>query len=568
MKKRWVLKDFDQGIADHLQEVLKVHPVLCQLLSQRTITSFDEAKDFFRPKWEHLHDPFLMKDMDKAIDRIQEAMQRKEKILIYGDYDVDGTTSVALVYSFLRRYYLEMDYYLPDRYKEGYGISSQGIDWAKENGFTLIIALDCGIKAIDKIEYASEKGIDFIICDHHLPGDEIPKAIAVLDPKRVDCNYPFKELSGCGIGFKLMHAYILKHEINESELTNFLDLVVISIAADIVPVIGENRILAYLGLNQLNHHPSEGVKALIKAAGMKRELSISDIVFSLGPRINAAGRMDDARHAVKLLISEHSEQADNNADALNVKNKERKEVDVNITAEALSMLVNDADQQNKKSTVLFQSHWHKGVVGIVASRMLDHYYRPTIILTESNGLASGSARSVAGFDIHEAIKSCSDLLEQFGGHMFAAGLTLKIENVPEFIARFEEVVSNTIEDQMLIPQINIDAELSPKDINNKFYEILKQFSPFGPHNMKPIFVSRGMIDTGQSRIVGNGHLKISLMQEGTPFQLKGIVFNGEEYLNLLKSKQPIDLCYSLEENEWNNNKSLEINVRDIKLNGN
>ena len=568
MKKRWVLKDFDQGIADHLQDVLKVHPVLCQLLSQRTITSFDEAKDFFRPKWEHLHDPFLMKDMDKAIDRIQEAMQRKEKILIYGDYDVDGTTSVALVYSFLRRYYLEMDYYLPDRYKEGYGISTQGIDWAKENGFTLIIALDCGIKAIDKIEYANEKGIDFIICDHHLPGDEIPKAIAVLDPKRVDCNYPFKELSGCGIGFKLMHAYILKHEINESELTNFLDLVVISIAADIVPVIGENRILAYLGLNKLNHHPSEGVKALIKAAGMKRELSISDIVFSLGPRINAAGRMDDARHAVKLLISEHSEQADNNADTLNVKNKERKEVDVNITAEALSMLVNDADQQNKKSTVLFQSHWHKGVVGIVASRMLDHYYRPTIILTESNGLASGSARSVAGFDIHEAIKSCSDLLEQFGGHMFAAGLTLKIENVPEFIARFEEVVSSTIEDQMLIPQINIDAELSPKDINNKFYEILKQFSPFGPHNMKPIFVSRGMIDTGQSRIVGNGHLKISLMQEGTPFQLKGIVFNGEEYLNLVKSKQPIDLCYSLEENEWNNNKSLEINVRDIKLNGN
>ena len=568
MKKRWVLKDFDQGIADHLQDVLKVHPILCQLLSQRTITSFDEAKDFFRPKWEHLHDPFLMKDMDKAIDRIQEAMQRKEKILIYGDYDVDGTTSVALVYSFLRRYYLEMDYYLPDRDKEGYGISTQGIDWAKENGFTLIIALDCGIKAIDKIEYANEKGIDFIICDHHLPGDEIPKAIAVLDPKRVDCNYPFKELSGCGIGFKLMHAYILKHEINESELTNFLDLVVISIAADIVPVIGENRILAYLGLNQLNHHPSEGVKALIKAAGMKRELSISDIVFSLGPRINAAGRMDDARHAVKLLISEHSEQADNNADTLNVKNKERKEVDVNITAEALSMLVNDADQQNKKSTVLFQSHWHKGVVGIVASRMLDHYYRPTIILTESNGLASGSARSVAGFDIHEAIKSCSDLLEQFGGHMFAAGLTLKIENVPEFIARFEEVVSSTIEDQMLIPQINIDAELSPKDINNKFYEILKQFSPFGPHNMKPIFVSRGMIDTGQSRIVGNGHLKISLMQEGTPFQLKGIVFNGEEYLNLVKSKQPIDLCYSLEENEWNNNKSLEINVRDIKLNGN
>ncbi len=568
MKKRWAIKGYNQDVAEHLQDVLKVHPVLCQLLSQRSINTFDEAKDFFRPKWEHLHDPFLMKDMDKAIDRIQEAMRRKEKILVYGDYDVDGTTSVALVYSFLRRYYLNMDYYLPDRYKEGYGISFQGIDWAKENGFTLIIALDCGIKAIDKIEYATEREIDFIICDHHLPGDEIPNAVAVLDPKRVDCNYPFKELSGCGIGFKLMHAYILKHGINENELTKYLDLAVISIAADIVPVSGENRVLAFLGLNQLNHHPSEGVKALIKAAGVKRELSISDIVFSLGPRINAAGRMDDARHAVKLLISEHSEQAENNADALNVKNKERKEVDVNITAEALSLLVNDINQQKKKSTVLFQSHWHKGVVGIVASRMLDHYYRPTIILTESNGVASGSARSVAGFDIHEAIKSCGDLLEQFGGHMFAAGLTLKIENVPAFIARFEEVVASTIEDDMLIPQIIIDAELSPKDITPKFYEVLKQFSPFGPHNMKPVFVTRGMIDTGYSRIVGNGHLKISLMMEGTPFQIKGILFNGEEFLSLVKSKQPIDLCYSLEENEWNNIKSLEVNVRDIKINSN
>ncbi len=566
LKKRWVIKGFDQGTAEHLQDVLKIHPVLCQLLAQRSVTSFDESKDFFRPRWEHLHDPFLMKDMDKAIDRIQEAMQHKEKILIYGDYDVDGTTSVALVYSFLRRYYLEMDFYIPDRYREGYGISIQGIDFAKENGFSLIIALDCGIKSIDKIEYANEKGIDFIICDHHLPGDEIPKAVAVLDPKRSDCTYPYKELSGCGLGFKLMQAFITTHQISEKELIPFLDLVTISIAADIVPITGENRVLSYIGLNQLNNHPSEGVKALIKAAGMKRELSISDIVFSLGPRINAAGRMDDAKNAVKLLISEHSEQADTNADALNVTNKARKEVDVNITAEALALLTDDPLQQQKKSTVLYQPHWHKGVIGIVASRLLDHYYRPTIILTESNGIASGSARSVAGYDIHEAIKSCSELLEQFGGHMFAAGLTLKKENVPSFIERFEEVVSATIDDQMLIPQITIDAELLPSDIGNKFYEILKQFSPFGPHNMKPVFVTRGMIDTGQSRIVGTGHLKISLMSEGSPYRLQGIVFNGQEYYDLVKSKQPIDLCYTLEENEWNNTKSLEINVRDIKPN--
>ena len=347
IKKRWVVKGFDQGIAEHLQDVLKVHPVLCQLLAQRSVATFEESKDFFRPKWEHLHDPFLMKDMDKAIDRIQLAMQRKEKILIYGDYDVDGTTSVALVYSFLRRYYLEMDFYIPNRYSEGYGISIQGIDYAKENGFSLIIALDCGIKSIDKIEYANELGIDFIICDHHLPGDEIPNAVAVLDPKRSDCHYPYKELSGCGLGFKLMHAFINTHNIDEKELIPFLDLVVISIAADIVPITGENRVLSFIGLNQLNNHPSEGVKALIKASGMKRELTISDIVFSLGPRINAAGRMDDAKNAVKLLISEHSEQADNNADALNVTNKARKEVDVNITAEALALLTDDPLQQTK-----------------------------------------------------------------------------------------------------------------------------------------------------------------------------------------------------------------------------
>ncbi|HAP01284.1 MAG TPA: single-stranded-DNA-specific exonuclease RecJ [Bacteroidetes bacterium] len=562
MKKRWVVKGFDQGIAKHLNDVLKIHPVLCQLLAQRSIATFSEAKDFFRPEWKHLHDPFLMKDMDKAIARIQSAMQQKEKILIYGDYDVDGTTSVATVYTFLKKYYNDLNYYLPDRYIEGYGISHQGIDWAKANGFQLIIALDCGIKAMDKIEYANNLGIDFIICDHHLPGEEIPAAVAVLDPKRVDCDYPYKELSGCGIGFKLMQAFALTHSIPEAELHSLLDLVVISIASDIVPITGENRVLAFLGLQQLNNNPREGVKALIKASNAKRELNISDIVFILGPRINAAGRMDDARNAVKLLISETSTQAENNADTLNEKNKARKEVDESITNEALQML-NDDSEQEKKSTVLFQPHWHKGVIGIVASRMLDHYYRPTIILTESNGVAAGSARSVAGYDIYNAIKSCSDLLEQFGGHMFAAGLTLKKENVEAFKQRFEEVVSQSIDERMLVPEITIDAEISPADISNRFYDVLKQFAPFGPHNMKPVFVSKRMVDTGHSRIVGVNHLKLSLMKTDTPYRLNGIAFSGDQYFDLVKSKVPIDICYTLEENEWNNIKTIEMNVRDI-----
>ena len=562
MKKRWVVKGFDQGIAKHLNDVLKIHPVLCQLLAQRSIATFSEAKDFFRPEWKHLHDPFLMKDMDKAIARIQSAMQQKEKILIYGDYDVDGTTSVATVYTFLKKYYNDLNYYLPDRYIEGYGISHQGIDWAKANGFQLIIALDCGIKAMDKIEYANNLGIDFIICDHHLPGEEIPAAVAVLDPKRVDCDYPYKELSGCGIGFKLMQAFALTHSIPEAELHSLLDLVVISIASDIVPITGENRVLAFLGLQQLNNNPREGVKALIKASNAKRELNISDIVFILGPRLNAAGRMDDARNAVKLLISETSTQAENNADTLNEKNKARKEVDESITNEALQML-NDDSEQEKKSTVLFQPHWHKGVIGIVASRMLDHYYRPTIILTESNGVAAGSARSVAGYDIYNAIKSCSDLLEQFGGHMFAAGLTLKKENVEAFKQRFEEVVSQSIDERMLVPEITIDAEISPADISNRFYDVLKQFAPFGPHNMKPVFVSKRMVDTGHSRIVGVNHLKLSLMKTDTPYRLNGIAFSGDQYFDLVKSKVPIDICYTLEENEWNNIKTIEMNVRDI-----
>jgi len=563
MDKRWIIKKFNKQVASHLQQQLNVHPVICQLLAQRGITTFEEARDFFRPQLSHLHDPFLMKDMDKAVDRIHIAMINKEKILIYGDYDVDGTTSVALVYSFLRKIYFEVDYYLPNRYTEGYGISSQGIDWAKENGYSLIIALDCGIKSIDKIDYANERGIDFIICDHHLPGEKIPSAVAVLDPKRTDCEYPYKELSGCGIGFKLMEAYAKTHDTPKEELFPLLDLAAVSIASDIVPITGENRIIAHFGLQQLNTNPRPGLKALIESSGLKRTLTITDIVFSIGPRINAAGRIDDARNAVRLLISENPQHAVNNAEILNQKNTERREFDMNITTEALEILRSDPLQQNKKTTVLFQSHWHKGVIGIVASRMLDEFYRPTIILTESNGVVAGSARSVAGYDIYEAIQECSDLLEQFGGHKFAAGLTMKKENVTAFSERFEEVVAGTIEESMLIPEVAIDSELTLTDINLSFYNLLRQFEPFGPQNMTPIFLTRGVKDTGYSRIVKEEHLRLSV-KKGDNITVTGIGFGLKDLFPIVQSGNGFDIAYSLEESEWNGNKRIEIRARDLK----
>lgn len=564
MEKRWVIKEFDNSITVQLQEQLKVHPVVCRLLAQRNVTTFDEAKDFFRPQLSHLHNPFLMKDMDKAIERIRQAMANKEKILIYGDYDVDGTTSVALVYSFLRKYYLEMDYYLPNRYTEGYGISLQGINWAKENGFSLIIALDCGIKAIDKIKYATDIGIDFIICDHHLPGEQIPSACAVLDPKRPDCSYPYKELSGCGIGFKLLEAYSQQHGIQGEDLFPFLDLVAVSIASDIVPITGENRILAYFGLQQLNTQPQEGLKALIESSGLKRSLSISDVVFVIGPRINAAGRIDDARNAVRLLISESSQHATINVEILNKKNSERREFDSSITTEALEILHNDPLQQNKKTTVLFQPHWHKGVIGIVASRILDEFYRPTIILTESNGIVAGSARSVAGYNIYEAIQCCSDLLEQFGGHQFAAGLTMKKENVTAFIEKFETVVSDSIEERLLIPEIPIDSEIELADINSSFYNIIRQLAPFGPQNMKPVFVTRNVKDSGYSRIVKEEHVRFSI-KKNNGNAVTGIGFGMKDFFPLIQSGKDFDIVYSLEENEWNGIKRIELSVRDVKL---
>ncbi|HUM45958.1 MAG TPA: single-stranded-DNA-specific exonuclease RecJ [Chitinophagales bacterium] len=562
MVKRWVLQETDPLKLARLQTALNIHPVLLQLLVQRGISTFDEARKFFRPSLSDLHDPFLMRDMDKAIARIESAIANREKVLIYGDYDVDGTTAVATAYSFFLELGLDVDYYVPNRYTEGYGISTRGIDWAKENDFTLIIALDCGIKSVDKIDYAKTLSIDFIICDHHLPGEKIPDAVAVLDPKRKDCEYPYKELCGCGIGFKLISAFAQKNNLPDESYLKYLDFVVVSIASDIVPITGENRVLAFYGLQKINLQPSEGLRALMQSNVLKKEFTISDLVFVIGPRINAAGRMDDARNAVRLLISESAHHAAGNAEVLNKHNIDRREYDASITQEALAMLQDDPGQTGKKSTVLFQPHWHKGVIGIVASRLIDKWYRPTIVLTESNGLATGSARSVAGFDIYEAILSCCDLLEQFGGHMFAAGLTMRLENLTAFTQRFEEVVSSTIEERYLTPEIEINAVLEMEDITPKFFSVLKQFAPFGPQNMKPVFTTSGVSDTGWSRIVGTEHLKFSLKKGNG--SLNGIGFGMGSLLPVVKSGHPFDICYNLDENEWNGRKRIEMNVKDIK----
>jgi single-stranded-DNA-specific exonuclease len=565
---RWVRKTSDESVERALQEALKVHPVLCKLLAQRGITNYDEARLFFRPTLQDLHNPFLMKDMERAVQRIEQAIAGNEKILIYGDYDVDGTTAVALTYCFFKRMYPHVGFYIPDRYTEGYGISIQGIDYAAENQFSLVIALDCGIKAIDKIAYASEKNIDFIICDHHLPGEQLPAACAVLNPKRSDCNYPYKELSGCGIGFKLIQALAQRHHIAFEEVCRYIDLVAVSIAADIVPITGENRVLAYYGLKKINENPSPGIRSLIELNNLKRELQVADLVFIIGPRINAAGRMKHANEAVELLISD-SDKNDpiQKADNLNSTNVQRQNYDKNITEEALNMLRADPTLHDRKTTVLYQPHWHKGVIGIVASRLIDSYYRPTVILCESNGKVTGSARSVKGFNIYEAVKACADLLEQYGGHMYAAGLTMPPENVQAFMQRFEEVVSASITEEMLTPEIEIDAELHFSDINYKFYNILKQFAPFGPGNMRPVFMTRNVKDRGGSRVVGQSHLKLDLIHRDS--NLSGIGFGlahfSEHVVSNGRPSMPFDICYVIEENEWNGNKSLQLNVRDIKI---
>ena len=570
MEKNWILKSQGEGEkVERLCGELNISKPLAILLVQRGFSSFDEAKSFFRPELTLLHDPFLMKDMALAIERIQAAVQNKEKILVYGDYDVDGTTSVALVYTFLRTFYEAIDFYIPDRYNEGYGVSTKGIDYARETGSSLIIALDCGIKAIDKVKYAKHHSIDFIICDHHNPGDEIPPAIAVLDPKRKDCTYPDSELSGCGVGFKLIQAYAAKNDIPFEKLIPFLDLVAVSIASDIVSVTGENRILAYYGLKQLNENPRTGLKAIIELAGISdKRITIDDVVFKIGPRINAAGRMESGKSAVSLLIAEDKALAKVMGDKINSYNSDRRNIDTSITQEALDIIGRDPELQKRKTTVLFNPNWHKGVIGIVASRLIDNWYRPTVILTESNGFATGSARSVFGFDLYQAVDACSDLLENFGGHKYAAGLTLKIENIPRFQQRFEKFVADTIDAEQLIPVVEIDTEISLSEISPRFFRILKQFEPFGPGNMAPVFLTENVVDNGTGKQVGASgeHLKLNLIQEEDPYKVyPAIAFQQGNLYKHINMGQGFDACYSLEENEFMGRVNLQMNIKDIKF---
>ncbi len=565
--KQWKINSsFDVQVSEKLQAELGVSPVIARLLVQRGINTFDEAKNFFRPDLANLHDPFLMKDMRKAVDRIDAALANNERILVFGDYDVDGTTAVSLVYSFLRSYTSNIDFYIPDRYVEGYGISYKSIDFAEEKNCRLIIALDCGIKSIDKVAYAKEKGIDFIICDHHLPGDQIPDAVAVLDPKQHDCTYPYKELPGCAIGFKLIHAVCISNGVEFEEIENYLDLVAIAIGADIVPITGENRILAWYGLKVLSQMRRPGMRALLENVKIDKEITIGNIVFIIGPRINAAGRIDHGSKAVRLLITSDAEEAKRIAGDVNQNNTDRKDLDTGITFEAIEMLRSDEETIRKKSTVLFNQNWHKGVVGIVASRITEHYYKPTIILTESNGKVVGSARSVKDYDVYQAIENCSDLLEQFGGHKYAAGLTMKKENLPAFRDRFERTVSSTITDDLLVAKEDIDLEINFNDIDDKLIRILAQFAPHGPGNMTPVFSSNDVFDTGYGKIVGTNHLKLELYQDGN-FHNKfpAIGFGMGDYLPFFQQKRPVSICFSLNENVFNNRRTVQIVLRSLKL---
>jgi len=571
MDKRWVLKETgDQNTINKLSEELNINKTLATLLVQRDIHNFEQAKSFFRPQLSDLHDPFLMKNMDIAVERLETAIKENQKIMIYGDYDVDGTTAVALAYSFIKKYYKNLTYYIPDRYQEGYGISFKAIDFAAENDYKLIIALDCGIKANEKVDYANSKNIDFIICDHHLPGEFIPNAVAVLDPKQLDCPYPFKELSGCGVGFKFIQAFCIKNDIDFKEIHPYLDLVVVSIASDIVPITGENRILSYYGLALLSSQPRIGLNSIIKITGLEnKHITINDIVFKIGPRINAAGRIESGNSSVELLVCENEIYAGEIASLINSYNTTRKDLDRNITLDALKMIEEDATQINKKTTVLYNEEWSKGVVGIVASRLTDHYYRPTIILTESNGLAVGSARSVEGFDLYKAVDACSSLLENFGGHMYAAGLSLRLENIPTFMEEFEKAVASQITDDQLIPQMEIDALIQLKEITPKFFNILRQFEPFGPGNMTPVFEAKEISDSGQGKLVGknNEHLKLSLMEYGENGELisfPAIGYQQSQFFELTSKQKAFDICFSIEENEFRGETNLQIRIRDIK----
>lgn len=571
MEKKWIVKPLpgdDKTTA--LAATLNIDPILAALLIQRGVNSYDEAEKFFNPDLKNLYDPFLMDGMQAAIYRIDTAIAKNEKIMVYGDYDVDGTTSVAMVFSFINRFHSNLEYYIPERYNEGYGISYKGIDYAKQSGVTLVIALDCGIKAVEKIKYATEKGIDFIICDHHLPGDEIPKAVAVLNPKKPNCSYPFKELSGCGVGFKLLQGYCIHKGFDMELLYKYLDMVAVSIASDIVPIINENRILAFHGLKKLNANPNEGLKAIRKTAKIEptQELTINDIVFKIGPRINAAGRIKKGIFAVDLLISSVEADAYEKAKGINICNDERKDLDSNIFQEALRMISEDPESPNKKSTILYDPEWHKGVVGIVASRLIEYHYKPTIIFTRSNGFITGSARSVDGFDLYKAIDTCGDLLENYGGHMYAAGLTLKPENLYEFKTRFEKIVEDTILPEQLVPRIEIDAELPPERINDKFFRIIDRFQPFGPGNMTPLFVSNGMSDSGYGRTVGknNEHLKLDLRHSSSPKTIfPSIAFQMGHLVEKVAISKHFNVCYSIEKNEFMGQTTLQLRIRDLHM---
>jgi single-stranded-DNA-specific exonuclease len=565
VQKRWNILKADEEKVEALQRSLNISKVLCKILVQRGIDTFDKAKNYFRPQLSHLHDPFLMKDMDKAVDRILSAIKENEKILVFGDYDVDGTTSVACMYRFLKKKLQpqNIEFYIPHRYREGYGISKMGIDFAKENNFMLIISLDCGIKSIDLIAYAKTLGLDFIVCDHHLPDDVLPPAIAILNPKQKDCNYPYKELCGCGVGFKLITALSQRLNIPENEYLSYLDLVATAIAADIVPLTGENRALAFYGLKKINEDPCAGIKALMQLSGVKTKFSINNVVFIIAPRVNAAGRMDDARKAVLMFVEDDFNNALEYAEMLHSDNIDRKDADSTITEEALSIIDSDEILMKRKSTVLFRSHWHKGVVGIVASRLIEKYYRPTVVLTQSGEVVSGSARSVTGFNLYEAIHACREHLIGYGGHFAAAGLTMLPGSVEAFSNKFEEIVESIIEPHLLIPEIIIDAEINFKNLTKAFYNIITQMEPFGPENMRPVFITKNVVDTSWSKIVKEQHVRFIVKQDNIIFT--GIGFNMADKFYLLQMNKPLDIVYTLDENEWNGEKHLQLKVIDIRL---
>jgi single-stranded-DNA-specific exonuclease len=565
-QNRWKIKTLPElSAVKSLAKELNKNEVVTTLLLQRGISTAEEAKRFFNPSLTDLHDPFLMAGMERAVVKIETAISNGEKILVYGDYDVDGTTAVALFYTFLKTLNANCGFYIPDRYAEGYGISFMGIDFAKAEGYSLIVALDCGIKSNDKVDYAKELNIDFIICDHHLPGDKIPDAVAVLDPKRADCNYPYKELCGCGIGFKLAQAILQKRNLGIETITPLLDLVAVAIAADIVPLTGENRVLAYFGMQRINSTPRPGFKAMLQLEKFNKTISITDVVFILAPRINAAGRIEHGKFAVELLTAMDDAIAIAYAAGVNKNNLDRRSLDKEITTQALAMVAGSAEMQTRKSTVVFKADWHKGVVGIVASRLIEKYYRPTIVLTESNGTATGSARSVKGFDVYEAIEACHSLLIQFGGHKYAAGLTMDIKNVDAFILQFEKEVAARIMDEQLIPVIEYDMELSFENIDKDFFAEIKQFGPFGPGNMSPIFLSRKVYDRGWARVVGEKHLRMDLESAGNINRiLPAIAFGKGDFFLSLANKNEMDICYSIEENEYNGKVSLQLNVKDMR----